>query len=94
MCWMKSKGEVNLLFQQCRKRICIQYNAQTQVFLSDNGREYMSSKFQQYLKAHGIIHQTTCPNTPQHNGVVEWKNRHLLEVVRASLIEAHMSLSY
>ena len=31
---------------------------------------------------------------PQQNGVVERKNRHLLEVVRASLLEAHMPTSY
>src|SRR5262249_42015138 len=33
-------------------------------------------------------------NTPQQNGVSERKNRHLLEVVRAVLIEAHMPLAY
>ncbi|WKA11750.1 hypothetical protein VitviT2T_029220 [Vitis vinifera] len=43
---------------------------------------------------HGIIHQTTCSNTPQQNGVVERKNRHLLEVVRASLIAAKTPISY
>ena len=32
--------------------------------------------------------------TPQQNGVAERKNRHLLEVVRASLIQAHMPISY
>ncbi|KAK2996779.1 hypothetical protein RJ639_025625 [Escallonia herrerae] len=61
---------------------------------SDNGGEYLSAELQQYLKAHGIIHQTTCSNTPQQNGVAERKNRHLLEVVRASLMEAHLPLSY
>lgn len=42
----------------------------------------------------GIIHQTTCNNTPQQNGVTERKNRCLLEIVRASLIAAHMPISY
>ena len=41
-----------------------------------------------------VIHQTTCSNTPQQNGVVERKNRHLLEVVRASLIAAKLPISY
>ncbi|CAM8951545.1 unnamed protein product [Rhodiola kirilowii] len=31
----------------------------------------------------GIIHQSSCNNTPQQNGVAERKNRHLLEMVRA-----------
>ncbi|RVX02625.1 Retrovirus-related Pol polyprotein from transposon TNT 1-94 [Vitis vinifera] len=43
---------------------------------------------------HGIIHQTTCSNTPQQNGVAERKNWHLLEVVRASLIAAKTPISY
>ena len=64
-----------------------------QVLRSDNGGEYLSSEFQQYLKAHRTIHQTTCSNTPHQNRVVERKNRHLLEVVPSSLIEAHMLLS-
>ncbi|KAK3020172.1 hypothetical protein RJ639_046980 [Escallonia herrerae] len=86
--------EVNVLFQQFCKMIHTQYNARIQVLRSDNGGEYLSAELQQYLKAHGIIHQTTCSNTPQQNGVAERKNRHLLDVVRASLIEAHLPLSY
>ena len=46
------------------------------------------------MKAQGTIHQTTCFDTPQQNGAAEQKNHHLLVVIRASLIEAHMPLSY
>ncbi|RVW41649.1 Retrovirus-related Pol polyprotein from transposon RE2 [Vitis vinifera] len=71
-----------------------QYNAKVQVLHSDNGGEYQSSDLQKYLEGHDIIHQTTCSNTPQQNGVAERKNRHLLEVVRASLIAAKTPISY
>ncbi|RVW41200.1 Retrovirus-related Pol polyprotein from transposon TNT 1-94 [Vitis vinifera] len=71
-----------------------QYNAKVQVLRSDNGGECQSSDLQKYLEGHDIIHQTTCSNTPQQNGVVERKNRHLLEVVRASLIAAKTLISY
>ena len=94
VCLMKSKSEVNLLFQKFHKMVCSQYNAQVQVILSDNGGGYLSFELKWYLEAHGTIHQTICSDTPQQNGVGEWKNRHLLKVVRASLIEAHMPLSY
>lgn len=62
---MKSKSGVHMLFQKFYKMICTQYNAKVKVLRSDNGGEYLSSSFQQYLEAQGIIHQTTCPKTPQ-----------------------------
>ncbi|RVW62884.1 Retrovirus-related Pol polyprotein from transposon RE1 [Vitis vinifera] len=94
LCLMKTKDEVNLLFQNFHKMIETQYNAKVRVLRSDNGGEYQSSDLQKYLEGHGIIHQTTCSNTPQQNGVAERKNRHLLEVVRASLIAAKTPISY
>ncbi|KAJ9671110.1 hypothetical protein PVL29_027210 [Vitis rotundifolia] len=93
LCLMKTKDEVNLLFQKF-KMIETQYNAKVQVLHSDNDGEYQSSDLQKYLEGHGIIHQTTCSNTPQRNGVAEQKNWYLLEVVRASLIAAKILISY
>ena len=69
---MKSKYEVNL-FQNFHKMIETQYNAKVRVLRSDNGGEYQSFDLQKYLEGHGIIHQTTCSNTPQQNGVAEQK---------------------
>nr|CAN71214.1 hypothetical protein VITISV_039504 [Vitis vinifera] len=94
LCLMKTKDEVNLLFQKFHKMIETQYNAKVQVLRSDNGGEYQSSNLQKYLEELGIIHQTTCSNTPQQNGVAERKYRHLLEVVHASLIAAKILISY
>ncbi|CAL8099452.1 unnamed protein product [Prunus armeniaca] len=44
---------------------------------TDNGGEYTSNEFCQYLRESRICHQFTCANTPQQNGVAERKNRHL-----------------
>ncbi|KAI5314443.1 hypothetical protein L3X38_043619 [Prunus dulcis] len=57
---------------------------------SDNGGEFVNHDFQTYFQQHGIIHETTCPQTLQQNGVAERKNRHLLETARALLIGAHV----
>jgi len=46
VCLMKSKSEVNLLFQFFYKMVRTQYNAHVQVLRSDNGGEYLSSKLQ------------------------------------------------
>ncbi|KAH9678583.1 retrovirus-related pol polyprotein from transposon RE1 [Citrus sinensis] len=91
---MKSKDEVNSLFQRFHKMVTTQFQTQIRVLHTDNEGEYMSTSIQQFLKSQGSVHQTTCVGTPQQNGVAERKNRHLLEVVRASLIQAHMPLSY
>jgi hypothetical protein len=74
--------------------ITVQYNSKIQVLRSDNGGEYVNLELRSFLELHGIVHQTTCPYTPQQNGVAERKNRHLLEMVRASLIAAHLPLQY
>ena len=91
---MNTKDEANLLFQKFHKMIETQYNAKVRVLRSDNGGEYKSSNLQKYLEGHDMIHQTTCSNTPHQNGVVERKNQHLLEVVRASLIAAKIPITY
>jgi len=44
VCLMKSKSEVNLLFQNFYKMVRTQYNAHVQVLCSDNGGEYLSSE--------------------------------------------------
>ena len=68
VCLMKSKSEVNLLFQKFHKMVCSPYNAQNQVLRGDNGGEYLIFELKRYLEAHEIIHQTTCSDTPQQNG--------------------------
>ncbi|CAL9005203.1 unnamed protein product [Prunus brigantina] len=71
-----------------------QFHTRIQVLRSDNGGEFLNHDLNEFFQAHGIIHQRSCPSTPQQNGVAERKNRHLLEVVRASLFGAHMPRSF
>ena len=42
------------------------------------------------MSSHGILHQSSCAYTPQHNGVVERKNRHLVET--AHTLQLHRKL--
>ncbi|KAL0462876.1 UNVERIFIED_CONTAM: Retrovirus-related Pol polyprotein from transposon TNT 1-94 [Sesamum latifolium] len=52
---------------------------------SDRGGEYLSGEFIDYLKENGILSQWTPPGTPQLNGVVERRNRTLLDMVRSMM---------
>ncbi|WVY94335.1 hypothetical protein V8G54_033423 [Vigna mungo] len=61
---------------------------------SDNGTEYVNHEFLNFLSHNGIVHELTCVNTPQQNGVAQRKNRHLLEVTRALLFQMSVPKNY
>jgi hypothetical protein len=94
VCLMKTKQDVCSLFKQFYSMVATQYKTSIQVLRTDNGGEFVNHEMRKFLHGQGIIHQTTCPYTPQQNGVAERKNRHLLEMVRATLIEAKMPLYF
>lgn len=57
-----------------------QFNTSIQILRIDNGREYFSETLGHFLQEKGIIHHSSCVDTPKQNGLVESKNRNLLEV--------------
>ena len=71
-----------------------QLNASLHIFRSNNAREYFYTSLSQFFDDHGIIHQSSCPHTPQQNGVAERKMRHLLEVTCALKFHMHVPKSY
>jgi transposase InsO family protein len=54
---------------------------------SDNGTEFKNTNIEEYLDGEGIGHELSVPYTPQQNGIVERKNRTLIEAVRTMLDE-------
>ena len=61
---------------------------------TDNGGEYASTEFAEYLESRHIQHQTTVPHTPEQNGVAERVNRTLLEKARSMIAHADLPKSY
>ena len=92
MTWLyllKHKDEVLGVFKSFHAMVQTQFSAKVQVLRSDSGGEYVNHQFREYFQQHGIIHETSCPQTPQQNGIVERKNRHVLETARALLFGGH-----
>ncbi|WVZ52943.1 hypothetical protein U9M48_003941 [Paspalum notatum var. saurae] len=54
---------------------------------SDNGGEFRNSRFENFYRDLGLEHQFSSPYTPPQNGVVERKNRTLVEMARMMLDE-------
>jgi transposase InsO family protein len=53
----------------------------------DNGTKFKNSQIEGFLEDEGIKHEFSSPYTPQQNGVVERKNRTLLDMARTMLDE-------
>ncbi|GJX71884.1 retrovirus-related pol polyprotein from transposon TNT 1-94 [Tanacetum coccineum] len=53
---------------------------------TDNGTEFVNQVMSKYYEGVGIFHQKSVPRTPQQNGVVERRNRTLVEAARTMLI--------
>ncbi|CAM8984340.1 unnamed protein product [Rhodiola kirilowii] len=87
---MKKKSEVSALVIKFFKLIETQYNDKIKTFRSDNGTEFFNDTLAQFFSDRGCIQQSSCPYTPQQNGVVERKHRHLLDVARALRFQANL----
>jgi hypothetical protein len=49
---------------------------------SDNGSKFKNHQVEEFLEEEGIKHEFSAPYTPQQNGVVERKNRTLIDMAR------------
>ncbi|CAK1596619.1 unnamed protein product [Parnassius mnemosyne] len=54
---------------------------------ADNGRQFISQEFRNYLQECGIILHNTIPYWPQQNGEVERQNRSILKRLKISQVE-------
>ena len=87
---LKSKGEVFSKFREWKAMVELCTGEKLKVLRSDNGGEYTSEKFTEYLKAEGIRHELTVPKSPQQNGVAERLNRTLVEMTRSMLAGSNL----
>ncbi|GJZ79793.1 retrovirus-related pol polyprotein from transposon TNT 1-94 [Tanacetum coccineum] len=55
---------------------------------TDNGTKFVNQTLCEYYEKVGISHETSVARSPQQNGVVERRNRMLIEVARTMLIYA------
>ena len=61
---------------------------------SDNGTEFWNAQFDSFCSSLGLERQYSSPYVPQQNGVVERKNRTLVEMARTMLDEHRTPWKY
>ena len=87
---LKHKSEVFDRFLEWKVMVEKASGHNLKILRTDNGGEFTSNKFEEYLKSEGIRHESTIPKTPEQNGVAERLNRTLLETVRSMLIDSKL----
>ncbi|GJY70925.1 retrovirus-related pol polyprotein from transposon TNT 1-94 [Tanacetum coccineum] len=69
-------------------------HAQVTTVRTDKGTEFLNKSLHAYFAKEGIRHETSTARTPEQNGVVERRNRTLVEAARAMLSAAKVPLFF
>nr|GFB64183.1 hypothetical protein [Tanacetum cinerariifolium] len=74
----------------------IQRNLQAPVIIvcTDRGTEFLNKTLNAFFKEEGIEHQTLTARTPEQNGIVERRNRTLVEAARTMLSASQLPLFF
>lgn len=72
-----------------------QFQTKMKIIRSDNALDLGKSiEATNLFLFKGTIHQTSCNSTPQQNGVVERKHKHLLETSRALSFQSNLPFQF
>ncbi|KAK8956512.1 hypothetical protein KSP39_PZI000036 [Platanthera zijinensis] len=92
--FLQTKDEAFTIFKQFKTYVENMLDMSIKAFRSDRGGEFMSNEFQKYCKEMGIRRDLTAPYSPQQNGVVERRNRTVMEMARSMMLANQMPKSY
>nr|GFA91902.1 putative ribonuclease H-like domain-containing protein [Tanacetum cinerariifolium] len=81
-----SKDEAPDVIKIFLKKNTILLQSHVIIIRTDNDTEFKNQVLKEYFDSVGIYHQVSSVRTPQQNGVVERKNRTLVEAARTMLI--------
>ncbi|KAG7585452.1 Ribonuclease H-like superfamily [Arabidopsis thaliana x Arabidopsis arenosa] len=87
---LKEKSETFEKFKKFKMLVEQETGTSIKTFRTDRGGEFISHEFQSFCEKAGIQRHLTAPYSPQQNGVVERRNRTLMEMTRSIL--KHMNM--
>ena len=97
MNFLREKSDIFESFKGLCKRITNEKHSSNLCIVrvrTDNGTEFKNALFADFFLEHGISHEFSAPITPQQNGVVERKNRVLLDMGRVMLHSAGLTPNF
>ena len=90
---MKERSELLSIFVSFNE-IKNQFGETIKIYISNNVKEYFFVVFSSFLSSQGILHQSTCPHTPQQNGIAERKNKHLIENALSLMLNTNVPVHH
>jgi transposase InsO family protein len=85
--FLQDKSETQEVLKKFLRRAQNEFDAKVKKIRSDNDTKFKNTQVKDFLDEEGIKHEFSASYTPQQNGVVETKNRTLIEMVRTMLDE-------
>jgi transposase InsO family protein len=85
--FLQEKSQTQETLKGFLRRAQNEFGLRIKKIRSDNGTEFKNSQIEGLLEEEGIKHEFSSPYMPQKNGVVERKNRTLLDMARTMLDE-------
>jgi transposase InsO family protein len=85
--FLQDKSKAQRVIKKFIRREQNEFELKIKNIRSDNGSEFRNLNAEEYLDEEGIKHELSAPYTSQQNGIVERKNRTLIEMARTMLYE-------
>ncbi|KAJ9551929.1 LOW QUALITY PROTEIN: hypothetical protein OSB04_015974 [Centaurea solstitialis] len=90
--FLRNKDEASEIIISFIRNVRLQLPVQ--LIRTDNGTEFKNHTLDSFLDSVGITHTLSAARTPQQNGVVERKNRTLVEAARTMLASSKLPLYF
>nr|GEZ06840.1 hypothetical protein [Tanacetum cinerariifolium] len=90
--FLRSKDEALDFIIKFLKMIQVRLKVPVRRIQTDNGTKFVNQTLRKYYEEVGISHETSVACSSQQNGVIERRNRTLIEAARTMLIYAQASL--
>ncbi|KAH0748613.1 hypothetical protein KY290_027845 [Solanum tuberosum] len=91
---LKQKSDVSQILPTFFNMIKTQYDVPIKRFRSDDAKDYFNQNLSVFFQKEGIIHESSCVNTPQQNGIAERRNGLLLDITRSLLFHKKVPKQY
>ncbi|GJT12572.1 retrovirus-related pol polyprotein from transposon TNT 1-94 [Tanacetum coccineum] len=84
--FLRSKDETPVFVINLLKQLQVGLNKTVRFVRTDNGTEFVNKNLTDFYESVGITYEKTVPRTTQQNGIVERRNRTLVEAAQTILI--------